>query len=733
MKNNYNNTIKHLFILFFIIIVNLFIITNVMAENNLEEIIQTSQSLTLKPNINFEFETRPLERRSFQKSVEATLNLYPRDNKYQEIIDFSPYPKAKLNNSKLFFKWENIDYNNYNFGINSKIKTNNFFVEFNDKSKLNFPITNLNKSLIKYTKPSKHIDSENVLIKHKASEIVKGETNLFSAVYQIAKWVNNNVKYDLNTLTAEVSQKSSWVLENKYGVCDEITNLFIGLNRAVGIPARFVSGLTYTNTGEFANTWGLHGWAEVYFPGHGWIPFDVTYGQYGYIDASHIKLFYGKDQEKSSTEYKSVGVDLITKGLNYNVELIEYSGKFNEEIKLEAKAIKNEVTFGSYNLIELNIINNNPYYIPLKLHISKTQGLKLIGNQSKELLVYPNDKNKLFFKFKVSEDLDPNFKYTFPIKIKTKHGISTNVNFTSENFAPYYPLEEFKLYEDIKTLSSKNITLINLSCEKEKDFFYYDEDIYLNCNVKNFGNVPLNNLSICLDECYYFNLTINENKDFKLNIIDAQIGNNQKMVYVKGESYASKEKNVTILDKPNLYISNINYPNKVNYNEKFTLNFSINKNSFSNPKNVEIVLSDSVNELSWNFKELKNDRDILVNFNSSNLRKNNKFKIEINYFDLNNESYNVENSFDIKLTNLNFKQNTILFFREIITIIEKNIILSTLIITLIIFLILIPILSINKIRKELKKEEKRVKKESLKELLKEVEEQEKEDEKYFKD
>ena len=61
--------------------------------------------------------------------------------------------------------------------------------------------------------------------------------------------MRKNVKYDITTSTEDVSQKSSWVLKNKIGVCDEITNLFISLNRASGIPARFVSGVvSYVDT-----------------------------------------------------------------------------------------------------------------------------------------------------------------------------------------------------------------------------------------------------------------------------------------------------------------------------------------------------------------------------------------------------------------------------------------------------------------------------------------------------
>src|SRR3989338_2220208 len=108
---------------------------------------------------------------------------------------------------------------------------------------------------------------------------------MYVASFLLASWVKENVRYDLTTLTAEAVQTSSWVFQERRGVCDELTNLFIAMARSVGIPARFVTGTVYSG---LLPGWGNHGWAEVYFQGYGWVPFDVTYGQYGWIDPSHV-------------------------------------------------------------------------------------------------------------------------------------------------------------------------------------------------------------------------------------------------------------------------------------------------------------------------------------------------------------------------------------------------------------------------------------------------------------
>ena len=141
-------------------------------------------------------------------------------------------------------------------------------------------------------------------------------------MFILADWVQKNIEYDLNTLTAEAVKKSSWVFTYRQGVCDELTNLFISFLRSVGIPARFVTGTVYAS---IEGTWNNHGWAEVYFPGKGWAPWDVTFGQYGWIDPTHLKLGDSVDSAESSIDYtwRSSHVEIRNEGLDISTSLLE--------------------------------------------------------------------------------------------------------------------------------------------------------------------------------------------------------------------------------------------------------------------------------------------------------------------------------------------------------------------------------------------------------------------------
>lgn len=65
-------------------------------------------------------------------------------------------------------------------------------------------------------------------------------------------------------------------LTNGVGSCRDLSVLFIDACRAVGVPARFVSG--YQEGDPEQSRRDLHAWAEVYIPGAGWRGYDPTLG-----------------------------------------------------------------------------------------------------------------------------------------------------------------------------------------------------------------------------------------------------------------------------------------------------------------------------------------------------------------------------------------------------------------------------------------------------------------------
>ena len=65
-------------------------------------------------------------------------------------------------------------------------------------------------------------------------------------------------------------------LEGNAGSCRDFATLFMEICRFMGFAARFVSGYMYSV--EIEGRMSMHGWAEVYLPGAGWIGFDPSWG-----------------------------------------------------------------------------------------------------------------------------------------------------------------------------------------------------------------------------------------------------------------------------------------------------------------------------------------------------------------------------------------------------------------------------------------------------------------------
>jgi transglutaminase-like putative cysteine protease len=83
------------------------------------------------------------------------------------------------------------------------------------------------------------------------------------------------------------------VLKLHKGVCQDFTHLMIGLARAMGIPARYISGLVHPDAERFRGYAQTHAWCELFFPTAGWIGFDPT--NKCIVGGNFVKVAIGRD------------------------------------------------------------------------------------------------------------------------------------------------------------------------------------------------------------------------------------------------------------------------------------------------------------------------------------------------------------------------------------------------------------------------------------------------------
>lgn len=640
-----------------------------------------SESVIAKVDIYSYAEVVQTTPSGYIKTAAINMTFFPKQTDTQELLRFDTKPQAELTDKTLKFEWE-MPEGKIDFRVNADIKAINTIKQI--RRKIDFPIKELPEEILIYTKSSETIDSNDEDIIKIANELVKGEDDLYIAVFKIAEWTKDNINYNLSTLTAEVSQKASWVLQNRQGVCDELTSLFIALLRAVGIPARFVSGISYTNSELFPEKWGPHGWAEVYFPNYGWVPFDVTYGEFGWVDPTHLKFKDSIDSDEPSTYYQWTGVnaDLSTRKLDIKTDLIDTIGYYKTPLRIEVFSLKKAISFGSYNLVEATVENLNDFYYATEIYLVKPKEVKILGSELKSILLLPNEKKKVFWILKLDDNLDRRYSYTFPLIISTMNNISAETSFTSSvrerdvSFEEVQQIAKLLEEEEAKQYSGN----VLLDCKIGKEEFYEYEDVKVYCNAKNTGNILLDNVDVCMEsKCTKTTLGISQTKNVEFEIDKSKIGIRENQVTLRNELVSKAlPLSFKVNDAPKIEIESLEFPANLSYNDEITVSFILAKKSQSIPKNIDVVFTQNGIKKEWNIDDLKENRKFVLNFAANQLEYGkNSYKINVDYFDGLNKQYITNKEFSIELANVTLFQRVLLWVNNF-----ENISLKTLAIIL---------------------------------------------------
>lgn len=115
-----------------------------------------------------------------------------------------------------------------------------------------------------------------------AASATDGATTPWEKVERLVPFVSAFIKDDV----AGASYSAQEILQLRTGDCTEHALLFAVLARAVGVPARVVTGLMYA--GDELSAFGGHAWNEVAIDDL-WIPVDPTWNQTT-VDAARIRI-----------------------------------------------------------------------------------------------------------------------------------------------------------------------------------------------------------------------------------------------------------------------------------------------------------------------------------------------------------------------------------------------------------------------------------------------------------
>jgi transglutaminase-like putative cysteine protease len=132
------------------------------------------------------------------------------------------------------------------------------------------PINELPNDVLTYLYPSRYCQSDRLT--HLAMKQFGGLTKGYDRIAAIQEWVRRNVTFEMKSSNSSTSALET--LSAGTGVCRDFAHLMIALCRALGIPARYTTGIDYGADPALGPP-DFHAYVEVYLRDQ-WVIFDPS-------------------------------------------------------------------------------------------------------------------------------------------------------------------------------------------------------------------------------------------------------------------------------------------------------------------------------------------------------------------------------------------------------------------------------------------------------------------------
>lgn len=627
-----------------------------------DDAILAAEGAVLDATLSSSIRLVPRQHSPTLEYVLADLYFYPREGDGLAVLDTSTSPAADFNGSRYRFEWR--DAGSLAYRLDARLEVSSLSRRI--LSKVPYPLPHVPDEARPFLEPGKSIDSGHPAIKAQALRLAEGEDDLFLLAVKVAHWVKSNVYYNLSTLTAEASQTASWVLENRIGVCDELTALFIAMLRSLGIPAKYVSGISYTNSPLFPERWGAHGWAEVYFPGTGWVPFDPTFGEYGGIDPGHVKMFEGIGTGGVSTrfEWRATGYDIEPQPLDTDASIRSITPS-RRVLDVDVRVAEDEVGFGSHNLVTATVRNLLDAYTAAELVLARVEGMESIDPQEQPVALRPGESRTLAWRVRVPSSLSRRFVYTFPIVVSARAS-NASTSFTAREDGRILDRDAVDaLHED---LAAPVAPRLELGCVPTKAALYPGESASVACEIRNRGDA-LSDVTVCLaSACKDVGVSRDGRAAVELPVAFTEPGRRTLAVTAQAGGISARALVAIDMDDfPAVAIMDITAPRRVRYDEAFTLSFLLRRTSHSQPLDVQGQLAVGRATAPFTVASLANDRLLTLDLPGSRLRPgNNTVTVTVSFKDRNGKSYEARETAVVELAGVTFWQRVLLLLRSLL-------------------------------------------------------------------
>jgi transglutaminase-like putative cysteine protease len=369
-----------------------------------------------------QIDVQPAEPSGYINWLEASFYSVPQqsDMQFVELLSASPstysLEEDKYGNRYITFRWERPAEGQLPYSIVWAVNVSRLKYALDSAGSLDGEVPG---------DATKFLEADNLTawtpyLKAKAESITNGSNSTLEAARRLALWINSQVKYDKTCW--EVSMPATQVFAERRGVCDEFSNLFISMCRALGIPARYVEGLVYSG-----RDWTSHAWTEVY--AGRWVPVDPTYDEIGFADSSHIVLavVHGDEEVFNALNWQGDGVSASfgQETINVSVSKTSQQSLFSLDVEAKEELAGTEMT----NVIA-RVRNLANTYVIASCSINMPVEMALLDSQEKSVLLAPQSGAELSWRIASPPDLDRAWLHKMPVEITCFPGLNETQTIT---------------------------------------------------------------------------------------------------------------------------------------------------------------------------------------------------------------------------------------------------------------------------------------------------------------